>query len=103
YTAAPQLTRERLYLDTMEELYQKTNKVLIDVPKGNNNVIYLPLDKMNTSQTNTNNRKDGIPATLSSATNSNSQAGSSTESDSGVDSVTDTQPLRDSSRTSGRY
>ena len=39
----------------------------------------------------------------STTTNSNSQAGSSTESDSGVDSVTDTQPLRDSSRTSGRY
>lgn len=28
YIAAPQLTRERLYLDTMEELYQNTNKVL---------------------------------------------------------------------------
>lgn len=52
YIAAPQLTRERLYLDTMEELYQKTNKVLIDVPKGNNNVIYLPLDKMNSTQQN---------------------------------------------------
>ncbi|MDD2342828.1 MAG: FtsH protease activity modulator HflK, partial [Tolumonas sp.] len=59
YIAAPQLTRERLYLDTMEELYQNTNKVLIDVPKGNNNVIYLPLDKMSTNQTNSKKDKIG--------------------------------------------
>lgn len=100
YIAAPQLTRERLYLDTMEELYQKTNKVLIDVPKGNNNVIYLPLDKMNATQTNT--RKDSITPSLSSTAN-NTQSNTPTENDSGTDSVTDSQPLRDSSRTSGRY
>lgn len=100
YIAAPQLTRERLYLDTMEELYQKTNKVLIDVPKGNNNVIYLPLDKMNATQTNT--RKDSITPSLSSTVN-NTQSNTPTENDSGTDSVTDSQPLRDSSRTSGRY
>ncbi len=100
YIAAPQLTRERLYLDTMEELYQKTNKVLIDVPKGNNNVIYLPLDKMNATQTNT--RKDSMTPSLSSTVN-NTQSNTPTENDSGTDSVTDSQPLRDSSRTSGRY
>ena len=100
YIAAPQLTRERLYLDTMEELYQKTNKVLIDVPKGNNNVIYLPLDKMNATQTNT--RKDSMTTSLSSTVN-NTQSNTPTENDNGTDSVTDSQPLRDSSRTSGRY
>ena len=100
YIAAPQLTRERLYLDTMEELYQKTNKVLIDVPKGNNNVIYLPLDKMNATQTNT--RKDSMTPSLSSTVN-NTQSNTPTENDNGTDSVTDSQPLRDSSRTSGRY
>lgn len=103
YIAAPALTRERLYLDTMEELYQNTNKVLIDVPKGNNNVIYLPLDKMNSNQTNS--RKENVPPTLSSTTDTtvnNSQSPVPTESDAGADSV-DSAPIRDSSRTSGRY
>lgn len=45
YLAAPELTRQRLYIETMEEIYQKANKVLIDLPEGNNNVLYLPLDK----------------------------------------------------------
>ncbi|WP_024871259.1 FtsH protease activity modulator HflK [Tolumonas lignilytica] len=107
YIAAPQLTRERLYLDTMEELYQKTNKILIDVPKGNNNVIYLPLDKINAAQTNTNTKKDNITPAIASqtdtTTNSNQSANSPAESDSGTDNVTDSQPLRDSSRMSGRY
>ncbi len=45
YLAAPDLTRQRLYIETMEEIYQKANKVIIDLPEGNNNVLYLPLDK----------------------------------------------------------
>jgi membrane protease subunit HflK len=106
YVAAPQLTRERLYLDTMEELYQNTNKVLIDVPKGNNNVIYLPLDKMNINQTNVNSKKDNVPPpALSSGTDSSVNAPQPpavpAESES-VDGVNST-PIRDSSRTSGRY
>ncbi|MGL5814158.1 FtsH protease activity modulator HflK [Aeromonas sp.] len=46
YQAAPELTRDRIYLETMEELYQQTNKVLVDMPAGNNSMIYLPLDKL---------------------------------------------------------
>ena len=46
YQAAPDLTRERIYLETMEELYQQANKVLVDMPAGNNSMIYLPLDKL---------------------------------------------------------
>ncbi len=105
YTAAPQLTRERLYLDTMEELYQKTNKVLIDVPKGNNNVIYLPLDKMNATQQN--NKKENVTPAINSASepvaNNQQQSNTPAESDSTADGETDSQPLRDSSRVSGRY
>lgn len=40
------MTRERIYLETMEELYQQANKVLVDMPAGNNSMIYLPLDKL---------------------------------------------------------
>lgn len=45
YIASPQVTRERLYLETMEQVYGNTSKVLIDVKNGSN-IMYLPLDKM---------------------------------------------------------
>lgn len=45
YEKAPEVTRDRLYLDAMEKVYSKTSKVMIDT-KGSNNLLYLPLDKM---------------------------------------------------------
>ncbi len=45
YKKAPEVTRERLYLDTMQEVLSANSKVLVDV-EGGNNVMYLPLDKM---------------------------------------------------------
>ncbi len=45
YEKAPEVTRDRLYLDAMEVVYSKTSKVMIDT-KGSNNLLYLPLDKM---------------------------------------------------------
>ncbi|MCU7799135.1 MAG: FtsH protease activity modulator HflK [gamma proteobacterium symbiont of Lucinoma myriamae] len=45
YEKAPEVTRDRLYLDAMENVYSKTSKVMIDT-KGSNNLLYLPLDKM---------------------------------------------------------
>lgn len=46
YEKAPVITKERLYLDTMESVYSRTQKVMVDVSKDSNNVLYLPLDKM---------------------------------------------------------
>lgn len=46
YRKAPEVTRERLYLDTMQELMSNTSKVLVTGDKGQNNLLYLPLDKM---------------------------------------------------------
>jgi len=46
YEKAPEVTRQRLYLETMEQVFGKNNKVLLDVREGANNVIYLPLDQM---------------------------------------------------------
>ncbi|HTN31620.1 MAG TPA: FtsH protease activity modulator HflK [Pseudomonas sp.] len=46
YRKAPQVTRERLYLETMQEIYGSTSKVLVTGDKGQNNLLYLPLDKM---------------------------------------------------------
>jgi membrane protease subunit HflK len=45
YEKAPDVTRERLYLDTMQEVLAGNPKVLIDV-EGGNNMRYLPLDKI---------------------------------------------------------
>ena len=45
YKRAPDVTRKRLYLETMEEVLQRSGKVLVDV-KGGNSLMYLPLDRM---------------------------------------------------------
>ncbi|MCB1931831.1 MAG: FtsH protease activity modulator HflK [Candidatus Accumulibacter sp.] len=45
YAKAPEVTRTRLYLDTMQQVYANTSKVLVD-SKGQGNLLYLPLDKL---------------------------------------------------------
>jgi modulator of FtsH protease HflK len=45
YQKAPQVTRERLYVDAMQEVYSNVTKVLVDAKSGNN-LLYLPLDKI---------------------------------------------------------
>ena len=56
YHAAPKVTRERLYIATMEKVYGNTSKVMIDV-EGSNNMMYLPLDKI-IQQQNTSKRSN---------------------------------------------
>ncbi|PYC34821.1 FtsH protease activity modulator HflK [Pseudomonas soli] len=46
YRKAPEVTRQRLYLDTMQEVYSNSSKVLVTAKDGQNNLLYLPLDKM---------------------------------------------------------
>lgn len=45
YQRAPEVTRQRLYLETMEEVLGASTKVLVDA-KGTGNLMYLPLDKL---------------------------------------------------------
>lgn len=45
YKRAPVVTRERLYLESMQSVLGNSNKVMIDVKKGNN-LMYLPLDRL---------------------------------------------------------
>jgi len=45
YRKAPEVTRERLYLDAVQAVYSNTSKVMVDV-EGGNNMMYLPLDKL---------------------------------------------------------
>ncbi len=45
YQKAPQVTRDRLYLDAMQSIYSSVTKVVVDSKQGNN-MLYLPLDKV---------------------------------------------------------
>jgi len=45
YNKAPQVTRERLYLETVQQMLSSTSKILIDARAGGN-LLYLPLDKI---------------------------------------------------------
>ena len=45
YAKAPEVTRQRMYLETMQQVYANTSKVLVDA-KGQGNLLYLPLDKL---------------------------------------------------------
>ena len=45
YAKAPAVTRERIYLDTMQQIMSTTSKIMLDY-KGGGNLLYLPLDKL---------------------------------------------------------
>jgi len=45
YAKAPQVTKDRMYIDTMREMYNNVTKILVDTTKSNS-LLYLPLDKI---------------------------------------------------------
>lgn len=53
YRKAPEVTRQRLYLDTMQEVLSNSSKVLLTGDQGQNSLLYLPLDKMLESRNQT--------------------------------------------------
>ncbi|WP_397455043.1 FtsH protease activity modulator HflK [Pseudomonas versuta] len=76
YRKAPDVTRDRLYLDTMQEVFSNTSKVLVTGNKnGQSNLLYLPLDKM------IEGRNGSIPATGSAAAAGNNDSASHANSD----------------------
>ena len=58
YSKAPAVTRERIYLDTMQQVLSSTSKILTDT-KGSGNLLYLPLDQL----MHKNNAPDAAAAT----------------------------------------
>jgi modulator of FtsH protease HflK len=46
YWKAPEVTRQRLYLDTMERVLGDSSKVMLDVDQGGNSLLYLPVDQL---------------------------------------------------------
>ena len=63
YRRAPAVTRDRLYLETLEQVMSGASKVLIDTKSGNN-MLYLPLDQMIRQQKES--RAQSAPATSDS-------------------------------------
>jgi membrane protease subunit HflK len=56
YSLAKQVTRDRLYIDALENVFKNASKVMVDV-EGGNNMMYLPLDKL-TQQSGSNSSSD---------------------------------------------
>lgn len=46
YVKGPSITKTRLYIEAMEDVLANSNKILIDGGDGNNNILYLPLDRI---------------------------------------------------------
>mgnify|MGYP001075593730 CR=1 FL=1 len=65
FEAAPEVTRQRIYLETMEQVFSNTTKVMIDT-EGGGNMMYIPLDKIMERQnrvgtgTNISNTLEGL-------------------------------------------
>lgn len=74
YNKAPRVTRDRLYLEAMESVLSNTNKVMVDVKKGNS-LFYLPLDKITQRQ----NQPPSQDNTQSDNSNNNSTSSDSRE------------------------
>lgn len=64
YTQAPEVTRQRMYFETMQSVFQKTSKILIE--GNNNNLLYLPLDKIirNTKSSEVQKTSEASPISL---------------------------------------
>ena len=62
YSKAPQVTRDRLYLDTMQQIMSNTSKILIDQKSGGN-MLYLPLDKLMQMSTAGSVAAEAVPQT----------------------------------------
>jgi modulator of FtsH protease HflK len=88
YQKAPAVTRDRIYIDTMRDIYSNVSKVMVD-SRNNSNLLYLPLDKLI--------QQSGVAAVPSPAT----PATPAPESSPAGTSSTDTR-LRDGQRSRDR-
>ena len=89
YNKAPGVTRERLYLETMEQVLENSSKVMIDSKSGNN-MLYLPLDKLQGNSSNTGSNSAEVRGAVASAMSNAADRASNVS----------TRTLRDSTRES---
>jgi membrane protease subunit HflK len=72
YEKAPEVTRKRMYLETLESVMSNTSKVLVDVEKGSN-LLYLPLDKLTQQASAANRSSSAASSSSASSTSTTSQ------------------------------
>lgn len=91
YQKAPQVTRDRMYLETMQQIYANVTKVMVDSRQGSN-LLYLPLDKI-------------MQSTIQPSTGQDAAAGNATSSSAPMvvpPTLSTDSRARDSSRTRDR-
>ena len=93
YQKAPEVTRQRLYLQTMESVYGNTTKIMLDA-EGGNNLLYLPLDKL---MSNSRSSQD-VPVQPMSAPSSQPQS----SQDANLRGVDRLRQMRDNRRWEGK-
>lgn len=94
YKASPEVTRQRIYLETMESVFNKSSKVLIDNKSGSN-LTFLPLDKLMSKSMN-NGAKDNAVSEIETRSKADEKA-DQTERAAG-----NNRSSRDNSRSTGR-
>ena len=80
YQKAPQVTRDRLYLESMQQIYGNVTKVLVESKQGSN-LLYLPLDKIMQLGATAEPAATGASSNPTPATNSSNTANPSNPSD----------------------
>mgnify|MGYP003945700013 FL=1 len=93
YAKAPAVTRDRMYLETMQQIFANTTKVMVDAKNGSN-LLYLPLDKL-IQQSASDTAPAGGKAPASSTVQTSAGAASTT-STAGNDTVYSSELMRDS-------
>lgn len=76
YNAAPEITRTRLYLEALENVFSASSKIILDTPEGSTPVLYLPMPngdkvpvKAQEAATATPSTVSGVPSTVNSKVN----------------------------------
>ncbi|MGA8262060.1 MAG: FtsH protease activity modulator HflK [Arenicellales bacterium] len=80
YKKAPEITRQRLYLEKMEKVLTNSSKILID-QKAGNNVMYLPLDQLLKERRSNSSSTGGVSPSSSSSSSSSSASSDQSGSD----------------------
>ena len=81
YTRAPEITRNRLFLETQEQIMSSVSKVIVD-QKGSNSLLYLPLDKLINQKSSSGDQQDQTQA-------SNQRDNSGTSASDVINSITE--------------
>jgi len=99
YRTAPEITRQRMYIESMESVLKHSSKVIVKVPEGNN-IMYIPLDRLMQQSSGTSSAEQAAAA--GSSSQSSSQSSSSAAHNSSSTSSSTSTPIRPESRDSGR-